>query len=830
MRSHHLLAALSLALLLAGTATSAAPGAASDWSTHLADAQGTAHSAGPGFSYPDVKWAHVIDDAAHNGRSHDVRGSVVIGPGGIVLIQIVDIKGAFGGGDDEDVLVALDPANGDELWRTENIDVGVVPVVDADGRIWVIQRVTPSDPSSLLALDATTGLPVQRTTFSDIDDNDGDPALSPVVQALRMTSDGAIVLRELSYGPQTIGSWLRAVDTAVSPPAQRFAVQLDDGENGPLGLWWEETRIGAAGEPNQDVVYLLHVTSGETKDDLGKDDDVFLVSVDPTTGAIVDEVELFGNQIHSFGDHSIVVAGSRIVVGTRGNKDEEPPAVADENLLGHLVAVDDDGSGGLSIAWHREAIEGTARDESDYRKPFDQLGYAGDGLVVGELEPVDGWVGIDLATGDKLWDVAFEETIDGYSSRFVVDAPGNVHSYDPFHERILSISRTGDFRYALDADDDVNDADPTVHTVLSTFAPVEAERFVPAAMDAAGTLYLTTLDPEDDGFDDITVVALEQGTPTVREAGPGRVETAVRLSKSMFRSAGSADVVVLARADKYPDALAGAPLAVTVGGPLLLTFPDSLHAVTAAEIQRLGATKVILLGGEAALSPQVEADLEAMGIDDIQRIFGPSRFETAFYVAEQIAGLRGGVSEIVVVEGANADPLRGWPDAVSASGFAARTGRPILLVERDRLPDATAATANDLGVDKAIIVGGTAAVSETVQGQLADLMEVDRIFGSGRYATSAMVADASVAAGIGLADLWIATGTAFPDALAAGAAAAFTDGVLMLVNGQNPDDALASYDFLAAHADDVGVLHIVGGTSAISTEVQAKIDATLRRP
>lgn len=37
------------------------------------------------------------------------------------------------------------------------------------------------------------------------------------------------------------------------------------------------------------------------------------------------------------------------------------------------------------------------------------------------------------------------------------------------------------------------------------------------------------------------------------------------------------------------------------------------------------------------------------------------------------------------------DPTRGWADAVAVSGRATTTGRPILLVERDRLPVETRA-------------------------------------------------------------------------------------------------------------------------------------------
>jgi ell wall binding domain 2 (CWB2)/Cysteine-rich secretory protein family len=62
-------------------------------------------------------------------------------------------------------------------------------------------------------------------------------------------------------------------------------------------------------------------------------------------------------------------------------------------------------------------------------------------------------------------------------------------------------------------------------------------------------------------------------TPVQRIAGGDRISTAVAVSQQVFPRA---DAVVLARADQYPDALAGASLAAALGGPVLLTAPDHL--------------------------------------------------------------------------------------------------------------------------------------------------------------------------------------------------------------------------------------------------------------
>jgi hypothetical protein len=58
---------------------------------------------------------------------------------------------------------------------------------------------------------------------------------------------------------------------------------------------------------------------------------------------------------------------------------------------------------------------------------------------------------------------------------------------------------------------------------------------------------------------------------------------------------------------------------------------------------------------------------------------------------------------------------------------------------------------------------------------------VARIAGVDRYATSLALADASVATGLSGNRPWLATGTNYPDALAAGPGAAADGGVLLLV-------------------------------------------------
>ena len=100
-----------------------------------------------------------------------------------------------------------------------------------------------------------------------------------------------------------------------------------------------------------------------------------------------------------------------------------------------------------------------------------------------------------------------------------------------------------------------------------------------------------------------TAQAQDATTTVERVAGDDRVTTAIALSQRAFSSA---DTAVLATADDFADALAGVPLAAAVDGPLLLTAAGSLDDRVVTELRRLGVDEVVLLGGQAALSSQVE--------------------------------------------------------------------------------------------------------------------------------------------------------------------------------------------------------------------------------
>jgi hypothetical protein len=320
---------------------------------------------------------------------------------------------------------------------------------------------------------------------------------------------------------------------------------------------------------------------------------------------------------------------------------------------------------------------------------------------------------------------------------------------------------------------------------------VHAANLIATGAADSGLRHLTTSGQGCDG-------AVATASP--RYAGSDRVATAISASRADFSHS---PAVVIARADLYPDALAAAPLAGKVGGPVLLSPPGGATAPLVAEIKRLGATTAYLIGDTTALSAKVQADVVAAGVTTVVRIGGSTRYDTAAEIAEWIGG-----TSVYVVRGDD------WTDAAAVSALAAFQHRPVLLTPSTALSPAVSEAITALHATSATIVGGTSAVSTLAERRLRLLgVTTTRLSGTDRWATSAAVASSAVAAGM-TGPPWLASGLNWPDAVSAGPAAAASKGVLLLVAQTTLAASPASQTWLAAHPSNVVVA--VGGPDVVS--------------
>jgi uncharacterized repeat protein (TIGR01451 family) len=294
----------------------------------------------------------------------------------------------------------------------------------------------------------------------------------------------------------------------------------------------------------------------------------------------------------------------------------------------------------------------------------------------------------------------------------------------------------------------------------------------------------------------------------LRYAGSNRYGTAAATSAADFETA---DTVFIATGQNFPDALAGAALAGARGAPVLLVQRDAVPHETLAELQRLTPNTIVILGGEAVVSPSVAQQLETYG--NVVRLAGSNRYGTAAAISEY--GYPGGAPVALVVTGTS------FPDALAAGPAAAHLGGPVLLTATDTLPDVTVAELLRLDPDEILVIGGAAVVSDAVLAQLDVIAPTTRIAGPNRYATAVAVSSHAFAPEV--PRVYVSVGTNFPDALAGGPAAAIYGSPLLLVQTDAiPTTVVAEIQRLTPY--DIVIL---GGTAVVSSDVAAALQALI---
>lgn len=301
---------------------------------------------------------------------------------------------------------------------------------------------------------------------------------------------------------------------------------------------------------------------------------------------------------------------------------------------------------------------------------------------------------------------------------------------------------------------------------------------------------------------------------SARVEGDDRFDTAARLAQLQFPD--GAATAVVATGEGFADALAGTALTGAVDAPMLLVEREAVPEATEAALADLGVENIYLLGGTDAIGPEVEAQL-ADG-RDLARLQGADRHATAAAVAREVARLEASLGEIAGLTTAYIATGEGFADALAAGSLAVMQPdtSPILLVDRDRYPDATARAIDDLGIEMAIVIGGPDAVSPQVEAGLdEDTRSLVRLEGDDRHATAVAVADFAMREfGITGELSLLARSDTFPDALAAGLHAGRNRAPILLTPPGTLD--AATHDWLHDLCPTIDVVRAVGGPRAIS--------------
>lgn len=423
-------------------------------------------------------------------------------------------------------------------------------------------------------------------------------------------------------------------------------------------------------------------------------------------------------------------------------------------------------------------------------------------------------ISINIAQADSASLASFQirspdqqEPIKGYNVTFTQTVNGQTQSITQPGGAI-----TLQFDLTLE---ELNGIDPSTLQVVKQ-AEGEAVTALGGSFDwAQGTLAVST------GHLCTFYVTGRQGIPAQRLAGADRYATAAAISAAGWATA---DSVILSSGEDFPDALAGTALAGLKNVPILLTSRNTLNAGTLAEIKRLKAKKIYLLGGEGVISRAIEAKLAQDYA--VERLAGHDRYETAVQIGQSLGRSH---ETVILATGRN------YPDALSVAPFAGRYGIPILFAEGQTLNETTRKALKDWGAKNVIIAGGAGVLSTKTETELKEGMalSVTRLSGEERYLTSLATAQYFARyepEGNALANprtgtnartkaAALATGEDFPDALAGAVLAAKLKIPILLVQKDRVKQEVKDY----LKGLNLEKIYVYGGQGAIRDQAKNEI-------
>lgn len=278
-----------------------------------------------------------------------------------------------------------------------------------------------------------------------------------------------------------------------------------------------------------------------------------------------------------------------------------------------------------------------------------------------------------------------------------------------------------------------------------------------------------------------------------RLAGVTCYETSAQIAQSGWITS---DYAILASGENFPDALCAAPLASMYSAPILLTSRDHLEDSTKSELIRLKVKKLIIIGGDAVVSANVQQAITDLGIG-VSRIAGNDLYDTSLCVAQRL----GKSEEAVIASGSD------FQDVLSISPIAAQKGIPIILTPKDYLKSDIKDYINK-SFTKTIVLGDDRYVSDAVVNQLPS---PQRISADDHYSLNIKIINTFVK-DLDLSTCYVATGEGYPDALSGSALASLTKSPVILVKEPINEETM---NFFRENSSRVQKVIAIGGTAVV---------------
>ena len=226
---------------------------------------------------------------------------------------------------------------------------------------------------------------------------------------------------------------------------------------------------------------------------------------------------------------------------------------------------------------------------------------------------------------------------------------------------------------------------------------------------------------------------------------------------------------------------------------------------------------------EISVGPGEHLDLGTLALPSamkVGRIAGDDRFATAVAVSKKLVP-SGGRAPVVYLTNAF-----DFPDALAAAPAAMRAGGVVLPVSRDAIPAGVASELSRLRPSRVVVAGGTGAVSTAVVTAVRAILPdaaIVRLGGASRYQTADLIVRDAFG-GEGSRHAILATGAAYPDALAAGPAAGHLDAPVILVDGARGLTRETKATIAKLGITDV---YIAGGKGAVGADLESELRSLL---
>src|SRR5690606_29397439 len=150
---------------------------------------------------------------------------------------------------------------------------------------------------------------------------------------------------------------------------------------------------------------------------------------------------------------------------------------------------------------------------------------------------------------------------------------------------------------------------------------------------------------------------------------------------------------------------------------ILLTWQNSIPVETMEEIERLGAKRIVLIGGSGVISNAIQNNLIKSGYE-VTRIGGKTRYDTSLLIAKEL-------DKIVDVHTVYIAYGYGEPDALSIAAQAGETKQPIILTRKDYLPSETYKWLKGENIKTSYFIGGKGVISQAIMNEMNQITAQD---------------------------------------------------------------------------------------------------------